>query len=56
MAQDEQKAISIQLPYNKIKTFCRKWKITEFALFGSVVRNDFGTDSDIDAIGRYSPA
>ncbi len=26
----------------KLKEFCDKWKITQFALFGSVLRDDFG--------------
>lgn len=36
------------LPEDKIKTFCQKWKITEFSLFGSVLREDFCSDSDLD--------
>jgi predicted nucleotidyltransferase len=30
--------IQIQIPKEKIEAFCRKWQITEFALFGSVLR------------------
>ena len=29
------------LPYEQIAEFCRKWNVSEFALFGSVVRDDF---------------
>ena len=33
-----------------IADFCRKWKIAEFALFGSVLRDDFRPDSDVDVL------
>lgn len=33
-----------------IAEFCRKWKIVEFALFGSVLRDDFRPDSDVDVL------
>ena len=55
MTQNEKTTNSIQLPYNKIKEFCRKWDISEFALFGSAVRRDFGPDSDIDALVTFEP-
>ena len=38
-----------------IAEFCRKWKITEFALFGSVLRGDFRPDSDVDVLVTFSP-
>jgi predicted nucleotidyltransferase len=38
-----------------IREFCEKWGIIEFALFGSVVRDDFGPESDIDVMVRYDP-
>jgi len=44
---------SIELPREKIIDFCRKWKITEFGLFGSVLREDFGPDSDIDVLVTF---
>jgi predicted nucleotidyltransferase len=37
----------VQIPREKIAEFCRRWKITEFALFGSILRDDFRPDSDI---------
>ena len=40
----------IELPKDKIADFCRKWKIREFSIFGSVLRNDFRPDSDIDVL------
>jgi predicted nucleotidyltransferase len=38
------------LPMEKIAQFCDRWQVTEFALFGSVLREDFRPDSDIDVI------
>ncbi len=34
----------------ELRVFCRRWGITELALFGSVPRDDFGPDSDIDVL------
>ena len=47
--------LSIQLPEDKIAEFCQRWKINEFALFGSVLRNDFRPDSDIDILVTFAP-
>ena len=46
--------IHINLPTEKIAEFCKKWKIKEFALFGSVLREDFKPDSDIDVLVTFS--
>ncbi|HEY9878902.1 MAG TPA: nucleotidyltransferase family protein [Leptolyngbyaceae cyanobacterium] len=37
----------------QIAQFCQRWKITEFALFGSVLRDDFRSDSDIDVLVTF---
>jgi len=47
--------MNIQIPKEKIANFCRKWKIVELSLFGSVLRNDFRPDSDIDLLVSFSP-
>ena len=39
----------------QISEFCHCWKITEFALFGSVLRDDFHPGSDIDVLLTFSP-
>lgn len=39
----------------QIAEFCQRWHITEFALFGSVLRDDFRPDSDIDVLLTFSP-
>ncbi|KAF5429477.1 hypothetical protein C5S36_15410 [Candidatus Methanophagaceae archaeon] len=43
----------IELPREQIAEFCKKWKIREFALFGSVLRIKFHADSDIDVLVTF---
>src|SRR5579862_7123502 len=38
----------IDLDLGAIQNFCNKWKIKELCLIGSVLREDFRPDSDID--------
>jgi predicted nucleotidyltransferase len=45
----------ITLPEKKIARFCRRWKVTELALFGSVLREDFRPESDIDLLVSFAP-
>ena len=45
----------IQVSPLQIAEFCQRWKITEFALFGSVLRDDFRPDSDIDVLVTFTP-
>lgn len=46
--------IAIDYDKEKLRDFCRKWKITEFSLFGSVVRDDFGPESDVDVMVTFA--
>lgn len=43
------------LPRKKIEEFCKRWSITEFSVFGSVLRDDFRPDSDIDVLVTIDP-
>lgn len=45
----------IRLPKDEIADFCHRWKISELSLFGSVLRDDFGPDSDIDVLVTFAP-
>ena len=45
----------VQVPTEKIEAFCRKWKVVEMALFGSVLRKDFRPDSDVDVLVTFAP-
>lgn len=49
------KALKINLPKAAIAEFCQRWKIIELAVFGSVLREDFNIDSDIDFLFTFSP-
>lgn len=46
---------TIELPMDQVKAFCDRWQVTEFALFGSVLRDDFRADSDIDVMVSFLP-
>jgi predicted nucleotidyltransferase len=43
------------LPQKEIEEFCKRWSITEFSVFGSVLRDDFRPDSDIDVLVSIDP-
>jgi predicted nucleotidyltransferase len=44
---------AIDIPERELDAFCRKWRIRELALFGSVLRSDFGPDSDVDVLVTF---
>jgi predicted nucleotidyltransferase len=46
---------AVNIPDETIAEFCRKWKIAELALFGSVLRDDFGPESDVDMLVSFDP-
>ncbi len=43
----------IDIPMERIRAFCVKWKIAELSLFGSVLRDDFGLNSDVDVLVSF---
>jgi hypothetical protein len=45
----------IIIPRKKIAAFCERWGVTEFSLFGSVLRDDFRPDSDVDVMLVIKP-
>jgi predicted nucleotidyltransferase len=45
----------IDIPKEEIAEFCRKNHIRRLALFGSVLRDDFGPDSDVDVLVEFEP-
>ncbi|HOQ97870.1 MAG TPA: nucleotidyltransferase family protein [Anaerolineae bacterium] len=47
--------VRVAVPRDKIAAFCRRWQITELALFGSVLREDFGPESDVDVLVTFAP-
>lgn len=55
MMSSAQEHLPIALPMEKIAAFCQRWRISEFALFGSVVHAGFRPDSDIDVLVTFAP-
>lgn len=48
-------ALRIALPEKAIRTYCQKWGIRELAVFGSVLRDDFTDQSDVDVLLTFAP-
>lgn len=46
---------AIQVPFAAIGTFCNRWRVTEFSLFGSVLEGGLGVESDVDVLVTFSP-
>lgn len=47
--------VKFELPMEKISDFCHKWQVDELSLFGSVLRDDFCPNSDIDVMVQFHP-
>ncbi len=45
---------AVALPINELVAFCHDWHIAELAVFGSVLRDDFRPDSDIDLLATFA--
>ena len=50
-----QRQTAVTLPSQKIDDFCQRWNVIEFALFGSVLRDDFDEQSDVDVLVTFAP-
>jgi hypothetical protein len=46
---------NLEAPDEAISSFCQRWRITELALFGSVLGDNFRPDSDIDVLVTFEP-
>jgi len=46
---------NLSIPQASIDEFCRHWKVTELSLFGSILRDDFNADSDVDILLTFAP-
>ena len=44
-----------EIPREKIEAFCKKHHIRKLSLFGSVLRQDFGPESDVDVLVEFEP-
>lgn len=45
----------VEVPGERLAELCRRWGIAELALFGSVLREDFGPESDVDLLVVFAP-
>lgn len=45
----------INIPEEKIASFCRRNQIRRLAFFGSVLRDDFSAESDVDVLVEFEP-
>ena len=43
-----------EITVSKIRDFCERWRIVEFALFGSILREDYRADSDVDVLVTFA--
>ncbi len=46
---------NIAIAEHELAAFCRRWGVSELALFGSVLRDDFTRESDIDVLVSFRP-
>jgi predicted nucleotidyltransferase len=49
------KKTDLALPIDQFNQFCQQWQIIELSLFGSILRDDFHADSDIDILVAFAP-
>lgn len=47
--------LPVEIPKDKIAELCQQYHIRKLALFGSVLRDDFRSDSDIDVLVEFEP-
>lgn len=48
--------LHIEIPKERIAEFCRRRHIRRLSLFGSVLREDFGPESDVDVLVEFEPS
>jgi uncharacterized protein len=49
------KSLPIKIPRKKIAEFCKRHHIRQLSLFGSVLRDDFRPESDVDILVEFEP-
>jgi len=48
--------MQISIPQERLAAFCKRNHIRKLAIFGSVLRDDFGPDSDVDVLVEFDPS
>jgi hypothetical protein len=51
----KEKTLPLDIPDDAVRDFCQRHHIRKLALFGSVLREDFRTDSDVDVLVEFEP-
>jgi len=46
---------NLSIPLNEIRAFCERYPIHKLSLFGSILRDDFTPDSDVDVLVEFEP-
>lgn len=46
---------NLKIPLQEIRALCRRYQVRELALFGSALRKDFRSDSDVDFLVEFEP-
>jgi hypothetical protein len=49
-------AAPLRIPFEELTNFCRRYQVRELALFGSMLRQDYRSDSDVDLLVSFEPA
>ena len=47
--------IKIKIPSGKLEPFCLRYQVRRMSIFGSVPRDDFQPDSDVDVLVQFDP-
>ena len=47
--------VKIKIPKAKLAEFCKRWNVSEFAIFGSALQDNFRPDSDVDVLVSFHP-
>lgn len=47
--------LKIDIPHDKVVEFCQRYRIRRLSLFGSILREDFRPDSDVDVLVEFDP-
>ncbi len=45
----------VAVDQRRVAEFCQRHHVRRLALFGSVLRDDFGPDSDVDVLVEFEP-
>ncbi len=49
------KLVRLEIPDREMEDLCRRWRVRDLAVFGSVLRDDFGPESDVDLLVTFAP-